>query len=197
MLRLKSLPGLLGPVFAALLLASPAGASILQALDLDELVEQSDQILMGRVAFSESFRHPNGNLGTWHRIVIERDIRGNAPGETEVIVETLGGSIGDLTMRVEGEPSFTVGERVVVFVRDGGPYSAFRPVGMGQGVMRVRTEQGVETVSQTREGMMLVRRSARGLLEKSRGALPDRERLDTFLSRVRNLVDERAGGEHE
>ena len=27
-------------------------------------------------------------------------------------------------MRVEGEPSFTVGERVVVFVRDGGPYSA-------------------------------------------------------------------------
>jgi hypothetical protein len=197
MLGLKSLPGVLGPIFAALLLASPAGASILQALDLDELVGESEQILLGRVVFSESFERPNGNLGTWHRIVIERDIRGNAPGETEVIVETLGGTVGDLSMRVEGEPSFTVGERVVVFVRDGGPYSAFRPVGMGQGVMRVRTEQGVETVTQTREGMMLVRRNARGLLEKSRGALPDRERLEAFLSRVRTLVEERAGGENE
>ena len=97
-------------------------------------------------------------------------------------------------MRVEGEPSFTVGERVVVFVRDGGPYTAFRPVGMGQGVMRVRMERGVETVTQNREGLMLMRRNADGRLERSLGALPGKARLDKFLLRGRDIVEANAEG---
>lgn len=196
MLKFKSLPVFMG-VLVGLLAASPAQGSIVQALDLDELVAQSDQILLGRVVFSESFQRRNGNLGTWHRIQIERDLRGNAPEEPEVIVETLGGRMGDLAMRVEGEPSFSIGERVIVFARGGGGYAAFRPVGMGQGVMRIRTEQGVDMVRQTREGMMLMRRNAQGRLEKSLGALPNAERLDTFLSRVRTIVEQKAGGIRE
>lgn len=196
MLKFKSLPVFMG-VLVGLVAASPAQGSIVQALDLDELVAQSDQILLGRVVFSESFQHHNGNLSTWHRIQIERDLRGNAPEEPEVIVETLGGRMGDLAMRVEGEPSFSIGERVIVFARGGGGYAAFRPVGMGQGVMRIRTEQGVDMVRQTREGMMLMRRNAQGRLEKSLGALPNAERLDTFLSRVRTIVEQKAGGIRE
>jgi hypothetical protein len=83
---------------------------------------------------------------------------------------------------------------VVVFVRDGGPYTAFRPVGMGQGVMRVRMERGVETVAQNREGLMLMRRNADGRLERSLGALPEKARLDTFLLRVRDIVEANARG---
>jgi hypothetical protein len=184
---------LIAPILGAFFVASPAQGSILQGLELEELVSNADRIVLGRVLFSESFERPDGQLGTWHRIQVEREIRGDAPDETEVIVETLGGSIGDLAMRVEGEPSFTVGERVLVFIRDGGPYTAFRPVGMGQGVMRVRLERGVETVTQTREGMMLMRRNARGQLERSLGALPEKERLDVLLSRLRDLVEQRRG----
>lgn len=196
MLKFKSLPVFMG-VFAVFCLASPADGSILQALDLDELVGQSDRILLGRVVFSESFQRSNGNLGTWHRIQVERDLRGNATEEREVIVETLGGSIGDIAMRVEGEPSFSIGERVIVFVRGGGDYTTFRPVGMGQGVLRVRTEQGVETVRQSRAGMLLMRRNTEGRLEKSLGALPKKESLDVFLSRVRAILEQRAGGADE
>ena len=196
MLRFKPLPGLVGAILAALLAASPAEGSIVQALDLDELVGESDRILVGQVVFSESFQRDNGTLGTWHRIAVERDVRGNASGETEVIVEPLGGRLGDVAMRVEGEPSFTVGERVVVFVREGG-HHVLRPVGMGQGVMRIRSEQGVDTVTQSRAGMMLMRRNAAGRLEKSLGALPRRERLETFLSRVRVLVEQKAGDSDE
>jgi len=193
MLRFKPLMALIAPILGAFFVASPAQGSILQGLELEELVSNADRIVLGRVLFSESFERPDGQLGTWHRIQVEREIRGDAPDETEVIVETLGGSIGDLAMRVEGEPSFTVGERVLVFIRDGGPYTAFRPVGMGQGVMRVRLERGVETVTQTREGMMLMRRNARGQLERSLGALPEKERLDVLLSRLRDLVEQRRG----
>lgn len=181
-------------VLASVLWPNPSEASIVQALDLDELVGQSDRILLGKVVFSESFQRPNGMLGTWHRVEIEDDIRGNASGEREVIVETLGGQLGDIGMRVEGEPSFSIGERVILFARGRGSHSTFRPVGMGQGVMRVRTDRGVETVTQTREGMMLMRRNAQGQLRKSLGALPDQERLDIFLSRVRTILERKAGG---
>jgi hypothetical protein len=196
MLKFKSLPVFMG-VFAVFCLSSPADGSIVQALELDELVGQSEQILLGRVLFSESFQRSNGTLGTWHRIEIEQDLQGNATGEREVIVETLGGRLGDVAMRVEGEPSFSVGERVIVFVRGGGDYTAFRPVGMGQGVMRVQREQGIDTVRQTRQGMVLMRRDAQGRLQKSLGALPHAERLDAFLSRLRTIVEQKAGGANE
>ncbi len=192
MLRFKSLCTVLSALVAALLLTSPADGSIVQALDLDELVHQSDRILLGTVVFSESFQRQNGSLGTWHRVRVEQDLRGNAPGESEVIVETLGGQLGDLAMRVEGEPSFAIGERVVVFARGRDQHVAVRPVGMGQGVMRVLTEDGVETVRQSRAGMLLMRRSAEGRLEKSLGALPRAERLDVFLSRVRAILEQKA-----
>lgn len=129
MLRFQALAGIL---LALLFVASPANGSVVQALELQELVAHADRIVLGRVLFSESFRRPDGQLGTWHRIAVERELRGSVPDEQEVIVETLGGQIGDIAMRIEGEPSFTVGERVLVFMRDGGPYNAFRPVGMGQ-----------------------------------------------------------------
>jgi hypothetical protein len=107
--------------------ASPAKGSIVQGLELHELVAHADRIILGRVLFSESFQLANGQLGTWHRIGVEREIRGRAPDEREVIVETLGGEMGDIAMRVEGEPSFRVGERVLVFVRDSSAMAAPTP----------------------------------------------------------------------
>jgi hypothetical protein len=68
---------------------------------------------------------------------------------------------------------------------------------MGQGVMRVRREQGVETVTQSREGLMLVRRNAQGRLERTLGALPKKERLDVVLSKLRDIVGQNAGGADE
>lgn len=194
MLRLRLLPGLMASLLAGLIIASSAHGSIVRGLELPELVAHSDRIVLGRVVFFECFQRSDGTLGTWYRIQIERDVRGNGDGDDEVILETLGGEMGDIGMRVEGEASFAVGERVVVFIRDGGAYSAFRTVGMAQGVMRVRRKQGIDTVRQSREGLMLVRRNAQGRLEKSLGALPNEVRLDDFLDQVRALVEQDAAG---
>lgn len=194
MLRFRWFPGLTGFLLLAALIASPARASIVRGLELEELVAHSDGIILGRVLFSESFQRPDGELGTWHRIAVERVLRGSELDEQEVIVETLGGQLGDVAMRVEGEPSFAVGERVLVFIRDGGPYTAFRPVGMGQGVFRVRREGGVDTVTQDLRGLMLMRRGSKGHLESTPGALPVKEKLDALLSRLRDLVAKSADG---
>ncbi|MGB5416459.1 MAG: hypothetical protein WBN01_17630 [Polyangiales bacterium] len=193
MLRFRLLPLLMGPITLALLSAAPADGSVVQGLELEELTAEADRIVLGRVLFSESFLRRDGQIWTWHRIEVEREIRGNAPDEDEVIVETMGGQIGEIGMRVEGEASFQLGERVLVFVHGGGPYSAFRTVGMAQGVMRVRRAQGVDTVHQSREGLMLVRRDAQGRLKRNFGAVPQPERLDAFLSKLEDLAKKQEG----
>jgi hypothetical protein len=79
MLRFPLPPGLMGLLLAALLIVglptSPANGSIVQALELQELVAHADRIILGRVLFSESFRRADGQLGTWHRIAVERTNR--------------------------------------------------------------------------------------------------------------------------
>jgi len=194
MLRFRWLPLVLGPILGMFLSVAPAEGSVVEGLELKELVAEADRIVLGRVLLSESFLRSNGQIWTWHRIEVQRAIRGTAPTEDEVIVETMGGQIGEIGMRVEGEASFAVGERVLVFVHGGGPYRAFRTVGMGQGVMRIRREHGVETVRQSREGLMLVRRDADGRLKRSFGAVPEPERLDAFISKLREIAAQQEAG---
>ncbi|MBT8454403.1 MAG: hypothetical protein KJO40_20740 [Deltaproteobacteria bacterium] len=194
MLRFRWLPLVLGPILATFLSVAPAEGSVLEGLELEELVAEADRIVLGRVLLSESFLRSDGQIWTWHRIAVERGIGGSAPAEDEVIVETMGGQLGEIGMRVEGEASFVVGERVLVFVDGGGPYKAFRTVGMGQGVMRVRREHGVDTVRQSREGLLLVRRDAEGRLKRSSGALPEPERLDAFISKLREIAAQQEAG---
>ena len=199
MLRFRALLGVSAVLLTALITASPANGSIVQALDLSELVAQSDRIVVGRVVFAEAFQRGDGTITTWVRVEVERELRGDAPtkdDEPEVIIQVLGGQIGNLGMRVEGEPRFSVGERAVIFMREGNQL-AFRPVGMAQGVMRIRMDAGDETVFQSREGLLLVRRGPDGLLRRSPGALPRKERLKAFLERVSTIVREQTSATNE
>ena len=199
MLRFRLIHALGGMALTLTALIAPPNAaegSIVQALALDELVAQSDRIVVGEVVFAEAFIRADGTIATWYRVRVEQNLRGDPEDTNEVIVETMGGQIGDIGMRVEGEPSFSVGERTMIFMRDGGD-ATFRPVGMGQGVMRIRLEGRVEQVLPSRQGMMLVRRNARGALVKSNGPLVGKERLGTFLTRVRDIVQAQRVGADE
>jgi hypothetical protein len=180
----------MGPIALALLAPAPADGSVVEGLELEELAAEADRIVLGRVLLSEPFLRQDGQIWTWHRIGVEREIRGKVPDHREVILETMGGQIGEVGMRVEGEASFQVGERVLVFAHGGGPYTAFRTVGMGQGVMRVRTENGVDIVRQSREGLLLVRRDAEGRLKRNFGAVPKPERLDAFLAKLQAIASQ-------
>lgn len=189
MLRIGSRALLFG-VLAVLAAATPARGSVLIGLDLDELTAQADRIVLGRVVWAEPIRHQNGHIHTRFRVQVERDLRGS--GDQEIIVQTLGGRIGELAMRVEGAPSLQVGDRAVVFVEDDG-HAVFRPVGMAQGVMHVHRESGREMVAPDSRGMLLLRRDASGRLVRTAGPLPRKEQLDTFLSRVRDIVARERG----
>lgn len=177
-------------VLSALFASPPAGASILVALDLQELAAESDRIAVGRVVLTEPVRLGSGTIRTRCRILVEQELRGF--DDSEIIVETLGGQIGTLGMRVAGAASLALGDRVVVFAKgDGGV--TFRPVGMAQGVMRIKREDGRDLVSPSNGGALLVRSDERGTMVKSTGPLADPEPLDRFLSRVREMVQGQRG----
>jgi len=177
----------LGAALACILMTTgPARASIVIALDLQELTAEADRIVVGRVVWEEPIQAAHAMIRTRYRVQVDEDLRGS--GDSEIIVETLGGQIGRLAMRVEGEPSLALGERVLVFVRDDGD-AIFRPIGMAQGVMRIEREDGLDMVVPTRRGTMLLRPGANGVMLKSAGPLPDKERLDVVLSRVREIID--------
>jgi len=54
--------------------------------------------------------------------------------------------------------------------------------------------QSLETVRQNREGMMPMHRNAQGRLERSLRALPEKQRLDALLSKLRVIVEQSVGG---
>ena len=172
----------------AILETGGATASTVEALTLDELTERADTIVVGEVVWQETVIHDDGTLRTWSRVHIEQQLRGTSVVGDEVVVETLGGKVGRIGMRVAGEPSFRLGERVVVFAHDTRQLT-LRPVGMGQGVVRVRLEQGVEMALPTYQGLRLLRRDKTGAFAQARGPLENRERLELFLQRVRQIVE--------
>ena len=88
-----------------------------------ELVAEADAIYRGRVTSIQSRRveQPNGQdsvIKTFVTFAVERVLKG--PGQTQVTLEFLGGTVGDESMTVTGMPKFNVGAREIVFVQKNG-----------------------------------------------------------------------------
>jgi hypothetical protein len=97
-----------------------AEASLAVGLGLPELMRESS-----RVAFSTSLEASSRweELGgtrrivTYHRVRLDELVAG-ASGETELMVRTLGGRVGDIGQIVHGEAALAVGEPCLLFLRD-------------------------------------------------------------------------------
>jgi hypothetical protein len=125
-------------LIAGCLLAAPASASIVMALDLPGLVSRADHIAVVDVMSVTSAWDDNHEqiVSTVELSAVERWKGAGAPSHYTVV--QLGGTVGDLTMVVHGMSQFTVGERALVFLR-GTPQRA-AVVGMAQGKRAVRRD---------------------------------------------------------
>jgi hypothetical protein len=61
----------------------PADASVVIALDLQELTSEADRIVVGQVVWVEPIRVANGMIRTRYRLQVEQDLRGS--GDREII----------------------------------------------------------------------------------------------------------------
>lgn len=120
----------------------PASATSVVPPSFPELVAEAEAIYSGRVTAVEARRlaAPDGSsvIKTFVTFAIERVLKGAA--RESVILELLGGRVGDEQLRVSGMPVFAVGDREFVFVqRNGVQYCPL--VALGHGRYRVLRDQ--------------------------------------------------------
>jgi hypothetical protein len=175
-------------VLALLLAASPAAASITVALDLAELVAASEAVVVATVVDRRSQWDSERRIVTDVTLRIDDTMKGHYGRGEDIVVRRLGGAIGDLGMRVEGEPTFSDGERAVLFAERVGAH--LRPVGMSQGVLRVRlSERGQELVHPGVRGLELVRRAPTGTLVPAPAYLIEARPLADVMDEIRQAVE--------
>jgi hypothetical protein len=111
-------------VAGALPLSHVAKASVARAVGLGELVYRSRCIVVGTSvdAFCRWERiGSRSRIVTYSLVQVERPLDGRPPDTSELMVRTLGGSVGDRGQIVHGEAVVALGERAAVFLQDAAP----------------------------------------------------------------------------
>ena len=181
--RLRSLFGLL----PLLLICGPlprAAAASDDAVTVNELVAKAEVIFVGDVMDVRPFTVSTPEGGTLIKTRVTFVVRDPlwGTGSTLEIFEFLGGEIGNVGMKVPDMPTFSPGDRRVVFARRERSINPI--VGFTQGLLRVsRDGSGLDAV-QTSDGQPLARTEDIG---RPRGARV-RETRPMALSALRALV---------
>lgn len=105
----------------SLLIIPHAVATTVIAPTFTELVAQSESVLWGEVTAINSELVTQGNsraIFTRVTVTVREQIIGTNP--TTVTLEFLGGTVGELTMVVDGMPRFAVGQNDILFVQNNG-----------------------------------------------------------------------------
>lgn len=171
--------------------ATALGATVL-AMELADLVRDADHVVTATAVEEEVFRDERGRIITDVTIEIGRTIKGSTSRGDVLHVRTLGGIIGDVGMRVPGEPNFPVGTEHVLFLRD--ERSHCRSVGMSQGAMRITEEGDQAMVNPGASGLRLVERNGDHLVPGAAAFLHPIA-LEDFLAQLEALVDSQAGAD--
>lgn len=97
-------------------LASPAGASTFLAMTQEELVERSQAVAVVRVLAVESYWNREHTIILTDALLeVEETVAGKT-GATVVRARTFGGEVAGYRIEAHGFPTFTRGERLLVFL---------------------------------------------------------------------------------
>jgi hypothetical protein len=141
---------------AAVLLAAAsswqARAATVLPVSLDHLVDNAAVVFEGTCVGNRTERDPGTGLVVTYTTFSVRDaIKGEVASVHEI--KQLGGRIpqAGMALRVDGVPSFTVGESYVVFLAGVSAAGFSSPIGLSQGRFAVAHEAAGPTVSNGRD----------------------------------------------
>jgi hypothetical protein len=140
--RFARLAGLTLIAFACAVLAPVvAHASVSIAVSWDGLLRESSSACIV-TAFEARGAWENGRIYTYTHIRIDRAVAGNLATGSDAWVRTMGGVVGDIGQRVEGEATLAQGQSSLLFLRPGlstaVPHS-FEVTARGQGQFPLET----------------------------------------------------------
>ena|ERR1041385_4196238 len=130
--------------FLLLILLDSAHATTVRRLSFDQLIGKAEIIVAGQVTDSRTYRTSDGKLIlTSYTVQVGENIKGKAPAT--VTVTTVGGKVGNTTLRVSGMPQFQTGENTVLFLERSGGYTTV--VGLNQGKFSISKGQVSNTLT--------------------------------------------------
>lgn len=126
-------------ILYVLALAAPAGASTFLALSQEELAEQADAVVLGKVLTVDSYWNAEGTLIVTEAVVeVQENVLGETPEHVRLL--TFGGEAGGYRIEAHGFPTFEKGERLLVYLEPA--RNGFRRVlGYQQGQYRIRKDK--------------------------------------------------------
>jgi len=137
------------------LICLAAQATLVPALSLRGLIDQSEIIVHGRVTRSwTAWDSEHKYIWTHSRLEILDRVKGN-PGSS-VTVSEPGGSLDGVNMSISGAPDYGIGETAIVFLYRT-PIGYLRATGFGQGKYTVTPEMRIHT---NRKGLELLQRDS-------------------------------------
>ncbi|WP_438482314.1 hypothetical protein [Oleiharenicola lentus] len=98
-------------------------ATSVQPPEFDSLVTQADYVVRGVVkSVTSDWREENGHrfIGTKVEVEVLEVIRGTPP--TPLILDIVGGKVGETELVVTGSPRFNVGDEDILFLKAGTRY---------------------------------------------------------------------------
>jgi len=150
-LRIRLIFAARGVTLVALLcVASTVRATTVLPMTFDELLAEASTIVKGEVVEVRSDwrdRRPGeGPIVTYVTVRVQETLKGGPA--TQMLLEFLGGTVGDLTLAVAEIPQFKVGDRDILFINDAGrPSSPIVGFFTGRFPIRVDAFTGREFVT--------------------------------------------------
>ena len=133
-LNMRSIVRFLLAAFSVAALSSHATS--FEPVDFDTLTKRADRIFAGTVTAANPTLTVRGAIVTDFVFAQVEDVKGSAESATES-VRMIGGTLGTRALAVPGAPTFTIGERYLVFVQGNGRVM-FPTLGGPQGIYRIR-----------------------------------------------------------
>lgn len=173
-----------------LALPSVAQATVMRAMGMRALVTEASVIARVTVRERTARYDARDRIVTDVALQVDEALYGSTPagvvraGDT-LVVTRLGGELDGLGLRVEGEPTFAVGEELLVFLRS--DHGELHAVGMAQGVFPIaRDGAGHELIAPNGSGLSLLGPDAAPAPPVVTSPRP----IDAFLDEVRALIAE-------
>jgi hypothetical protein len=104
-----------GAAFLALA-AGPAAATLVRSASLEETIDASDAIVVGRVVGQRAYRTEDGGIMSGIAIRVDRSLKGQLAEGSRIEISAYGGELDGQRAVALGEASYRKGERVLLLL---------------------------------------------------------------------------------
>ena len=129
-------------------ITSGSSTAMMISLNVERLTDASDAVVMGQVTDKKTLWSADGSvIITRVTLAVQSTVRG-VVNRSSIVVERLGGEVGEIGMRQTDQPEFIIGEHVLLFIKQtpskvaSTDRFAYRVVGAAQGKYSITASGG-------------------------------------------------------